>query len=58
MSAPTFDLVDLLRMPWDDGFAIHQPREIDLKAADEIERLRAEIKRLGPMGGECEPSHR
>jgi hypothetical protein len=40
-----FDIVDLLRMPWDDGFAIHQPRKISLDAAAEIERLRAALAR-------------
>jgi len=49
------DIVGLLRSYWDDGFAIHPPRQVCLDAADEIERLRVEIKRLGPMGGEKEP---
>lgn len=46
------DIVDVLRMPWHDGFATHQPRQIDLDAADEIERLRAELIRRSPAGGD------
>jgi hypothetical protein len=39
------DIVEFLRMHWDDGFAIHPPRKIELEAADEIERLRAALSR-------------
>ena len=37
------DITIILRAPWDDGFTIHQPRDIELKAADEIDRLRSEL---------------
>lgn len=46
------DIVLCLR--WNASFGISG--NIYELAADEIERLRAEVKRLGPMGGEKEPS--
>ena len=39
------DIVEQLRMYWDDGFTIHPPRKIDLDAANEIEQLRAQLIR-------------